>query len=289
MNKKNVLNTLKTYAIITAGCLVYAIAYNWFYAPNALSCGGFTGVGQIINYYLPFLPVGSLMFLLNLPLFIVGLKKYGWAILARTLYAVTLSALFIDLIKAMFDFQPMEPLLACLYGGIIAGVGFGWMLLEEATTGGTELAAYLLKLKLSHLSIGRLCLVLDLVVIVVYAAVFKNLENALYGGITLYVITSVMDLIVYGGNKAKLAYIISKEQEEITKKLIEADLGVTALDGNGAYTGEKKKVLLVAVRRRELVMAKRIVKQIDPTAFIIMCDASEVLGEGFGEYKQNGL
>jgi len=98
-----------------------------------------------------------------------------------------------------------------------------------------------------------------------------------------------MDLIVYGGNKAKLAYIISKEQEEITKKLIEADLGVTALDGNGAYTGEKKKVLLVAVRRRELVIAKRIVKQIDPDAFIIMCDASEVLGEGFGEYKQNGL
>ena len=160
---------------------------------------------------------------------------------------------------------------------------------EEATTGGTELGAWLLKAKIPGLSIGTLCLAIDLTIIVFYAAVFRSLENALYGGIALYISTKVMDMVVYGGSAAKLAYIISNEQEKITHELLARDMGVTRLTAEGAYTHNDKPVLLCAVRRREIVAVKRLVNEIDPTAFFIVCDAREVLGEGFGEYKPDGL
>ena len=159
----------------------------------------------------------------------------------------------------------------------------------EATTGGTELGAWLLKAKIPGLSIGTLCLAIDLTIIVFYAAVFRSLENALYGGIALYISTKVMDMVVYGGSAAKLAYIISNEQEKITHELLARDMGVTRLTAEGAYTHNDKPVLLCAVRRREIVAVKRLVNEIDPTAFFIVCDAREVLGEGFGEYKPDGL
>ena len=138
-------------------------------------------------------------------------------------------------------------------------------------------------------SIGTLCLAIDLTIIVFYAAVFRSLENALYGGIALYISTKVMDMVVYGGSAAKLAYIISNEQEKITHELLARDMGVTRLTAEGAYTHNDKPVLLCAVRRREIVAVKRLVNEIDPTAFFIVCDAREVLGEGFGEYKPDGL
>ena len=174
-------------------------------------------------------------------------------------------------------------------GGVLVGVSLGWLLREEATTGGTELGAWLLKAKIPGLSIGTLCLAIDLTIIVFYAAVFRSLENALYGGIALYISTKVMDMVVYGGSAAKLAYIISNEQEKITHELLARDMGVTRLTAEGAYTHNDKPVLLCAVRRREIVAVKRLVNEIDPTAFFIVCDAREVLGEGFGEYKPDGL
>ena len=118
-----------------------------------------------------------------------------------------------------------------------------------------------------------------------YAAVFRSLENALYGGIALYISTKVMDMVVYGGSAAKLAYIISNEQEKITHELLARDMGVTRLTAEGAYTHNDKPVLLCAVRRREIVAVKRLVNEIDPTAFFIVCDARE----GFGEYRPDGL
>ena len=136
---------------------------------------------------------------------------------------------------------------------------------------------------------STLCLAIDLTIIVFYAAVFRSLENALYGGIALYISTKVMDMVVYGGSAAKLAYIISNEQEKITHELLARDMGVTRLTAEGAYTHNDKPVLLCAVRRREIVAVKRLVNEIDPTAFFIVCDAREVLGEGFGEYKPDGL
>ncbi len=242
--------TVKKYGFITLCCIPFALAFDCFYAPNGLTCGGFTGVAQIINHFLPFAPVGTVAFLLNLPLFILGLVRHGKGFLLSSLYAVAVSSLFVDVLAAVYTFPPMEPLLACIYGGVILGVAVGGMLRYDTTTGGTELGARLLLPRFPHLPIGKICLVMDLAVIVSYAAVFGSVLNALYGGVALYLTTVVMDMVIYGGRAAKVAYIISLENNAISQALLDKDMGVTILPARGAYTGTERPVLLVAIRRR---------------------------------------
>lgn len=283
------MKLIKPYLSIALSSVLMAFAFDWFYAPNDLTLGGFTGIAQIINFFVPVLPVGIMVIVLNAPLFLMSLKRFGRRVLVRSFFAVAVNSLFIDFFPLFIDFQPTDKLLGCIYGGVLVGASLGWMLREEATTGGTELGAWLLKVHIPHISIGKICLCIDLTVIVVYAMVFNNMENALYGGIALYISTKVMDMVVYGGSAAKLAYIISNRQEDITRELLARNMGVTRMMAEGAYTREDKPVLLCAIRRREIVAVKRLVNEIDPTAFFIVCDAREVLGEGFGEYKSDGL
>ena len=183
----------------------------------------------------------------------------------------------------------MDPLLATIYGGVLLGISMGLLLSVGATTGGTELAARLLKLKLRHLSIGRLCLVLDVTVIILYALTFHSINNALYGIIAMYISSLAMDAVVYGSINAKMAYIISDHSQEITEKLLGMDLGVTLLKGKGGYTGGEKNVVLCAFKRSQIAAIKASVMAVDPTAFIIVCEAHEILGEGFGEYSPDSL
>ena len=264
--------TVKKYGFITLCCVPFALAFNAFYAPNGLTCGGFTGIGQIVNHFLPFAPVGTVTFLLNLPLFLLGLKRHGRSFLLSSLYATAVSSLFVDLLAAVWTFPPMEPLLACIYGGVILGVSLGGLLRYETTTGGTELGARLLLPRFPHLPIGKICLVMDLAVIASYAVVFGSVLNALYGG-----------------RAAKVAYVISQANDAISQALLEKDMGVTILPARGAYTQAERPVLLVAIRRREITAVKALVKELDPDAFLIVCDAREVLGEGFNEYSPDGL
>ena len=209
------------YAMITLACALYAVGFNWCFDPNHLSVGGFTGVAQIINFFIPQIPIGVAIIVLNLPLFLLSWTKVGRHWLYATLYATLVSSGMIDLLAGVYTFRPMEPMLAAVYGGVIVGLGCGLMLRYSATTGGTELAARLLKLKLPGLSIGTLCLAIDTIVVVSYAAVFRDLTQALYAMVALFIISKVMDRVVYGGNGAKMAYIVSERYEEITAKLLE--------------------------------------------------------------------
>ena len=179
--------------------------------------------------------------------------------------------------------------LASIYGGVLLGLSVGLMMLKSATTGGTELLARLLKYKLHGLSIGRLCMIIDVLVVLAYAVAFGNLNNALYGIIAMYICSLAMDMVVYGQTNAKMAYIISDRSQEITQWLLDRDMGVTLLQGRGAFTGDEKKVVLCAFKRSQIVPIKAAVTQIDPNAFIIVCEAHEVLGEGFGEYTPDSL
>ena len=281
--------TLKQYGLITFSCALYALGFCWCCVPGHMTVGGLTGIAQILNVYFPALPVGVMTLVMNIPLFILGLKLLGKGVLISSLYAMTVSSLMIDGINAIHSFQPLEPVLACVYGGLICGVGFGIMLREGATTGGTELAARLIKLKVQQLPIGKLCLMIDLVVIVTYSLTFRQLTQALYCIAMLYICTTVMDKVVYGGNAAKMAYIISEHYDEITRKLLELDLGVTLLDGTGAYAHRPAQVILCAFSRSYIIPVKKLVQQIDPNAFVIVCDTHEILGEGFGSYDPQGL
>lgn len=290
MKSKNpVIQYLYQYGIITLGCAIYALCFNWFFQPNNISMGGFTGIAQIANRFLPVLPIGITSIVLNIPLFIIGVRKQGLKILISSLYAMSAGSVILDGLQAVYTFQPMEPLLACIYGGVMLGISMGLLLMVGATTGGTELAARLLKYKFRHISIGRICLTLDVTVICLYALTFRSVNNALYGIIAMYISSLAMDTVVYGSINAKIAYIISARSAEVSKCLLDMDLGVTLLNGQGGFSGDPKQVVLCAFKRSQIAAIKSAVTTIDPNAFIIVCDAHEVLGEGFGEYTPDSL
>ena len=287
---KRFVAILKDYAIITLGCLLYAFSYNCFFYTNDLAMGGFTGVAQVVNKVASWVPVGTMVFCMNVPLMILGIKKQGWSILFASLYSIFISSLMIDALDYLNLFKPMDPLLACVFGGIIMGAALAIMLQKNATTGGTELLARLLKYVIPRLSIGKLCLIIDVTVVSLYAIAFGNIESTLYGVIAMYVCSIAMDTVIYGSINAKLVYIISEFNEEITQKLMDMGLGGTIITGKGAYTGNDKKILMCAARPGKIAAIKAVVKQVDPDkAFIIVSDAKEVFGEGFGEYGADAM
>lgn len=269
---------------------VFALGFNWCYVPNDIAFGGMTGAAQVINALLPWAPIGTVVIVLNIPLFLLGWKLLGGRLLVTSLFAMAATSVFIDLLSSLYQFQPMDPLLACIYGGVLVGGSLGVIFLQGATTGGTDLIARLLKLKLTWLPLGKLLMAVDLAIIVAVALAFRSLDSALYGLVSLYITTRVMDGVLYGLDTARMAYIVSAYPEK-TAAAIMADLerGVTILNGQGAWSGETKQVLLVAFKQRQIVRLKRIVKELDPDAFLIVCEAHEVLGAGFREYKHNDL
>lgn len=281
---------IRKYGLITIGCLIYGLAFNWCYAPNDIAYGGFTGIAQMLHAVIPVLPVGATVFCLNVPLFFLGWKLLGGQLLVSSLYAMTLCSASVDLFASLFTFQPMDPLLACLYGGLLLGVGLGLVIGQSATTGGTDLLARLLKLPLPWLPMGKLMLALDLTVICATALVFGNLNTALYGLVALFLSTKVLDTVLYGMDTSKVAYIISDNPQQVIQAIAkDLDRGVTILHGTGAYSGQPKNVLMCAFKQRQIVTLKQAVKEVDPNAFLIVCDAHDVLGEGFRTYQKNDI
>ncbi len=278
------------YGIITVSCAVYALGFCWFYQPNSISFGGFTGIAQILNHFIPALPVGALILAMNVPLFVLALKKQGLKLLCSSAYAMAVSSLMIDALTLWVDFPRSEDLiLAAICGGVIMGMSMGVMLNFGATTGGTELLARLLKYKFRHLPIGKLCLALDTVVIVLYTVAFRNIYSGLYGLIAMYISSTAMDTVIYGIRKSRLAFIISDKADEIRVKLLEFGLGVTKISAEGGWSKEHKQILLCAFKNQYVAYIKPAVTAIDPDAFIILCDANEILGEGFETYTDDSL
>ena len=288
--KSKAFNLVLSYFMITLASAIYAVGFNWFYVPNDIAFGGITGVGQIINAILPWAPIGTVVIILNIPLFILGWRLLGGHLLLSSLYAMAVSSVFIDIVNSIWTFEPMDSMLACVFGGVLMGASLGMVFQQGATTGGTDLIARLLKLKITWLPMGKLLIATDMVVIVASAIAFGSVYSALYGVVALYIAGIVMDRMLYGLDSAKVAYIISDRFKEIADTLVnDLDRGVTILQGQGAYSGAEKKVLMCAFKQRQIVSIKKMVKELDPSAFIIVCDAHEVLGDGFREYRQNEL
>lgn len=282
--------TIRSYALVALGSVIFALAFDWFFAPNQVAMGGVTGLAQVINAVVPALSVGVLSFLLNVPLFLAGWKFIGFHLLASSLFSMAVSSVAIDVIAALYSFAPMDPMLSCLCGGALMGVGLGIVFSQGATTGGTDVVARLMKLKLPWLPMGKLMLVPDFIVLALAAAVFGRVEAALYGAVGIFVATRVMDTVLYGLDTSKVAYIISDRWEELSRHLLgELDMGVTLLRGQGAYTGREKQILMVAFKQKAIVQVKKTVHEIDPGAFMIVCDAHDVLGEGFGDYQKEEI
>ena len=288
--KASLRSDLCTALILLPVSFVYAVGFCWCYQPNDIAFGGITGVAQIIQVFLPAAPVGVVTILLNVPLFLLGWRLLGGKLLLSSLYAMAVTSLAIDVVDHLFTFPPMDPMLAAIFGGVILGATLGVVFLRGATTGGTDLIARLLKLRLAWLPMGRLVLAVDLVVIAATALAFQNLNSALYGIVALYISSLVVDAVLYGLDTAKVAYIISDRSEDICRSIVDRlDRGITILPGRGFYSGEERKVLLCAFKQREIAVIRAIVKELDPDAFLIVCPAHEVLGEGFRDYQKNDL
>jgi len=290
MQKHTWKQTLLSCLIITLGAACFAVGFVWFYQPNGIASGGLTGIAQFIHHIFPVIPVGATVIVLNIPLFILGWKLIGGKLLIGSLWAMLVSSVIIDAISPLPVWQPMDPMLASVFGGVLMGLSLGLIIQQGSTTGGTDLMARLLKLKLAWLPMGKLLLIIDAVVIVAVAIAFRTLNAMLYGIVAMYIASLVMDGVLYGLDNAKVAYIISDHNEEINRALVhDLDKGVTVLPGQGGYSGAEKRVLMCAFKQKEIAVIKAAVKEIDPDAFLIVCNAHEVLGEGFRAYKKDDV
>lgn len=291
MNSPRLQGLLKAYFWIIVGSVLYCIGFNWLFEPNRIAFGGITGIAQVVNALLPFVPIGGLTFCLNLPLFFFGWKYLGGHLLLSSLFSMFLTSWGLDVLSALYTFQPMEDqMLAALFGGLIVGVALGIIFAQGATTGGSDLAARLMKLKLSWLPLGKVLLILDLIVVVAAAIVFRHVATALYGIVAMVVSSYATDYVLYGMDKAKVAYVITENTDRVVDALVhQLGRGVTLLHGKGAWTGEDREVLMCAFKQRQIVALKQAVKETDPDAFLIVCDAHEVLGRGFRTYTRTEI
>lgn len=263
------------------GGLLYALSVNIFSAPNQIAPGGLTGLSTVLNYLFS-LPIGTTIWVLNLPLLVAAWFRLGHDFTLRTLAATTLTSLLMDVTAPFVPPFRGDMILTCVFGGVLAGAGLGLIFLRGATTGGSELVARLLEKRWSGVPVGRLILAVDGVVIAVAALVYRDVESALYAAVLIYVSTEVLDALVYGRSGGKLLLIMSNQAARITQEILDRmERGVTVLKATGAYTGDDRQVLLCAVSRSEVYPLRTLVTRIDPAAFIIVTSADEVRGLGF--------
>ena len=276
---KNALRTeLKNDLLVVVGLLAGAAAYRMYLIPNQVVCGGFTGVGQLLNH-LTGIGVGTVNILLNVPLFLISMKSMGFRFGVRSLVAMVLLSLLIDHLPLPAATDDM--LLAAVYGGAISGIGFGLVLRGSATTGGTDMLAALLHRLVSVLKVSYCIFFFDGLVIIASAFAFEP-QAAMYGLISTFICNVLIDLVLEGPDSAHSYFIISDRSDEIAERVLrDMDRGVTALEAVGMYSHTEKRVLLCVVNRFETIRLRRIVFEIDPKAFVIANKAKEVLGEGF--------
>ena len=269
--------------VITVASLVYGIAVSLFLDPNDLAPGGVTGIAILVNRFLP-IETGTLILLINIPILLFGLWKFGFRFIISTVYCTCMTSIFTNLFS---HFEPVskEPLLAGLVGGGLTALALGLIFKVGATSGGTDIIVKYLRKKIPHLRTGILFMCMDIVIISCSVFVFGDFDKAVYAAISAIVTSFGLDFVLYGRDGAKLLYIISDSSEQITERILkELDIGVTFVQGYGAYSGKEKKVILCAIRKQMTHKAEAIVREVDSEAFMIITSANEIYGEGYKSY-----
>ena len=260
---------------------MYATAITVFVEPNPIAPGGVTGIAIILNHIIN-VPVGTAIIIMNVPLLIIGFLKFKLDFIIKTGYAVIMSSVFIDIFTEILPSYTGDMLLSAMAGAVISGLGLALILMHGSTTGGTDIVVKLINAKYPFLSIGKAVLLLDGIVVVLNTFVVKNFESLLYSSVYIFIASVVMDKLIYGANIGKLLYIITENPLTITQRVMtDIGRGVTKIRAKGGYTEKDKTILLCAVRPSEILEIIRIVKAEDKNAFLIISEASEVLGLGF--------
>ncbi len=271
------------YIIIIFGAMIYALSVVVFTSPNNIAPGGLTGISTMLNFLLSF-PIGITIFALNIPLFIWGAIENGLAFLTKTITGTALVSIFIDVFALFLPSYSGDTMLASIFGGILNGVGLGLVFYRGGSTGGFDIVALNLNKRFPHISTGNIILLADVVVLVMAFAVYNSIESVLYAAIAIFISIRVIDMISYGTSRGngKLMFIITNNYEEVSKVIMnDIERGVTLLDGEGAYSGETKRVVMCAVRPQQVFRITKGVKAIDENAFIIVTTAGSISGRGF--------
>jgi len=280
--KSTVQERIKQYLLITVGSIIYAAGVSFFLDPNNLAPGGVSGIAIIINSFVSFLNVGMIIVIINVPIMILGVIKFGVRFLMSSIYAVVLSSAAMELFDRTVGCLTENLLLAAIAGGALQALGIGLVFRAGATTGGTDILVRVLRTKLRHIRTGTLFMLVDGIIITASGIIYGNIDIALYAALSLTVYTTVFNAVLYGGDEARLVYIISPNRQRIAERIMtELDAGATILEGSGAYTGQKRDVLMAALRMRSLPQARDIVREEDENAFMIVTKATSVFGEGF--------
>ncbi len=278
--KKTWKRRILDYLMITMASFLYAVAVSLFLDPNSLAPGGVTGIAIILNR-LSGLETGTWVLIINIPIIILGMWKFGLHFILSTLYCTAVTSFFINLL-ADFGVATEDRFLAALVGGALMAVGIGLVFKAGATTGGTDIIVKLLRLRFPHLKTGSLFLITDATIVTASAFVFKDLDVALYAGLVVFVNSVLLDVVLYGRDGAKLIFIISDVHASITKRLLEElDIGVTYISGTGAYSGKEKSVIMCVMKKQISAQVEVIVREEDPDAFMIVTSATEIFGEGY--------
>ena len=267
-----------SYAQIILGALVGGAAYPLFMTPNKIAPGGITGIATILNHLFHW-PVGTVTLIMNIPLFLISYRAMGRIFAFRSLVATLFFTLFIDVLPL----QPMttDPLLGALYGGVMLGAGLGLIMRGGATTGGSDMVARMVNKRFQFISTGSFLFAIDFAV-VVSAGFLIGATEALYSLICIFLSARIMDTIIIGFSSNKACFIISSRWQEISDRIMrDMDRGVTQLTARGAYTGAERPTLLCVIGRSEIMALKRILREEDEKAFVIIVEAHEAIGDGF--------
>lgn len=274
---------IKKYFLLTVYCSLFGVGLSLFIDPNNLAPGGVSGLSILLSRVFP-VETGTLFLILNIPILIIGIYKFGWKFIISTLYATVMVSFFTNLLEPVGALTS-EPLLGALAGSVLNAVGMGMVLRSGATTGGTDIIVKCLRVRYPHLKSGVLFFIIDIFIVLLSGIVFGQIDSMLYSAIAVFTTSTVLDKVLYGTDGAKLFFLISDQADGITARLLaELNIGVTYLKGSGAYNKNEKQVVLCAMRKQLVPKAEKIVREEDEKAFLIITNATEIYGEGHKSY-----
>lgn len=268
--------------MVVIGCVLVAISIQGFLLPNSIFPGGITGFAAVLQQFIP-LPLGVLVGLANVPVFLLAMATFGPAMPARSVVSVVVLSLVVSVAEVLPPLTD-DRLLAVVIGGALFGVGVGLVILQGTTTGGTDMLAAVIHKRIPAITIGQGLLFIDSLVIGFSVLTSGQVEVGLYSALTIFVIAQIADRAITGPSSTKAVYIITHQPKLVSQHILrEMDRGLTILDGHGGFSGVQQPVLLTLLRKQQLAALKKAVHTIDPAAFVFVTQVNEVLGEGFGK------
>lgn len=278
---KKIAKFIGRYIVITFAACIYAVGISMFLDPNNLAPGGLTGAAVILTRIIP-ITLGTLIVIMNIPIMILGAWKFGARFTLSTLYTLVVSSAFMEIFERMGYVVTHDKILAALVGGTLMGAGMGLCLRMETTTGGIDIIIKVLRQKYRQVKSGEMYLIIDGLILAAAALYFKDIEVSMYAGVAIVISTYILDKVLYGSDEAKLVYIVSNKRKIIaTRMMVELNMGVTLVEGKGAYNMENTEVIMCVMHKQNLTKVRNLVSEVDPEAFMIVSSATEVFGEGF--------